>query len=107
MRVVYSLMECMARFMAVGYTVADMIRMATVNAAKALRMEHELGALAVGREADISIIDVVRGRWKFIDTVQQVFTGETALVPVQTIRAGEVFAPEWGPHPWGWLPEEA
>lgn len=107
MRVVYSLMECMARFMAVGYTVADMIRMATVNAAKALRMEHELGALAVGREADITILDVVQGRWKFIDTVQQVFTGETALVPVQTIRAGEVFAPEWGPHPWGWLPEEA
>jgi hypothetical protein len=26
---------------------------------------------------------------------------------VQTIRAGEVFAPEWGPHPWGWLPPEA
>ena len=63
--------------------------------------------LAVGREADITILDVVQGRWKFIDTVQQVFTGETALVPVQTIRAGEVFAPEWGPHPWGWLPEEA
>jgi dihydroorotase len=105
-RVVYSLMECMARFMAAGYTVTDMVRMATTNAAKALGMEDEIGALAVGREADITILDVVKGRWKFIDTVQHVFTGETAFAPVQTIRAGEVFAPDWGPHPWGWLPEE-
>jgi len=106
-RVVYSLLECMARFMAVGYTVADMVRMATVNAAAALGMAEELGALAVGREADITILEVVKGRWQFIDTLRQGFTGETALIPVQTIRAGEVFAPEWGPHPWGWLPEEA
>ena len=106
-RVVYSLMECMGRFMAVGYTVEDMVRMATVNAAKALGMEEELGAIAVGREADITILDVVYGRWKFVDTVQKVFTGEKALAPVLTIRAGEVFEPEWGPHPWGWLPEEA
>lgn len=106
-RVVYSLLECMGRYMAVGYTVADMVRMATVNAAKALGMADELGALAVGREADISVIEVVNGRWKFIDTVQKVFTGEKALVPVLTVRAGEVFEPEWGPHPWGWLPEEA
>ena len=106
-RVVYSLMECMGRFMAAGYTVEDMVRMATVNAAKALGMSDQIGSLAVGREADITILDVVNGRWKFIDTVQKVFTGETAMVPVLTVRAGEVFEPEWGPHPWGWLPEEA
>jgi dihydroorotase len=107
-RVVYSLMECMARFMAAGgYGLQDMVRMATVNAARALRMEDEIGALAVGREADITILDHVTGRWKFIDTVQHQFTGEDALAPVLTVRAGEVFEPEWGPHPWGWLPEEA
>jgi dihydroorotase len=106
-RVVYSLMECMGRFMAVGYSVQDMVRMSTVNAAKALGMEDELGAIAVGREADITIMDVVNGKWKFIDTTQKEFTGEKALVPVQTIKAGEVISPEWGPHPWGWLPPEA
>jgi dihydroorotase len=106
-RVVYSLMECMGRFMAAGYTVEDMVRMATVNAARALGMSDEIGALAVGREADITILDVTNGRWKFIDTVQKIFTGEKAMTPVLTIRAGEVYEPEWGPHPWGWLPEEA
>jgi dihydroorotase len=106
-RVVYSLMECMGRFMAAGYTVKDMVRMSTVNAAKALGLSDQIGAIAVGREADITIFDVANGKWKFVDTLQQEFTGDKALAPVQTIKAGEVFAPEWGPHPWGWLPPEA
>ena len=55
----------------------------------------------------LSIIDVVDGNWKFTDTLGQVFTGAKALVPVQTMRAGEMFSPDWGPYPWGWLPEEA
>jgi dihydroorotase len=68
---------------------------------------EELGAIAVGREADRSIFDLVSGQWRFIDTVGQVFTGEHAIVPVHTIRGGELIAPNWGPHPWGWLPEQA
>jgi dihydroorotase len=106
-RVVYSLMECMGRFMAVGYTVQDMVRMSTTNAAKALGMQDEIGALKVGREADITVFEVANGKWKFVDTVQKEFTGEKAMQPVVTIRAGEVITPEWGPHPWGWLPPEA
>ncbi len=106
-RIVYSLMECMGRFMAVGYTLADIVRMSTVNAAKALGLQDELGALAVGREADITILDHHQGRFKFVDTTQLVFSGDHALTPVLTVRAGEVFTPDWGPHPWGWLPEPA
>jgi dihydroorotase len=106
-RVVYSLLECIGRYMAVGYTVRDMVRMATANAAQALGMQDEIGALAVGREADISVIEEANGRWGFVDTLGQDFTGEKALQPVLTVRAGEVFTPGWGPHPWGWLPPEA
>ncbi len=106
-RIVYSLMECMGRFMAAGYTVADMVRMSTVNAAKALGLQDEIGALKVGMEADITIMDVAKGKWGFIDTTQKHFTGEKALTPVLTVKSGEVFTPEWGPHPWGWLPPEA
>ena len=104
---VHSLLECMAKFMAVGYTLADVVRMATTNAARALRMEDRLGAIAVGREADLTILDAVPGRWQYLDSAQRTFTGEHALVPVHTLRAGRLFAPDWGPYPWGWLPEEA
>ena len=101
------LLDGMSKFMAVGYSLADVVSMATDKAAKAIAMQDQLGAIAVGREADLSIFDVVSGRWKFFDTKEVPFVGEQALVPVQTIRAGELFAPDWGPYPWGWLPEEA
>ena len=105
--IVYSLLECMAKFMALGYSLPDVVRMTTTNAASALGLAGELGAIVVGREADLSIIDVVSGRWRFTDTLAQPFTGEHALVPVHTLKAGQLIAPNWGPHNWGWLPEEA
>jgi len=101
------LLDSMSKLMAVGYTLTDVVGMASSNAAKALGRQNELGALAVGREADITILDVVSGRWKFTDTNAVPFTGEKVLIPVQTLRAGEMFSPDWGPYPWGWLPEEA
>jgi dihydroorotase len=103
--IVFSLLECMAKFMAVGYTFEQVIRMTTTNAARLLGMSDEIGALAVGRVADITVLEVVRGAWQFRDCFGETFTGETALVPVHTVRAGELIAPEWGPHPWGWLPK--
>ena len=102
--IVYSLLECMAKFLSIGYRLADVVRMTTSGPAKALNLADRLGALAVGREADITIFDVVSGRWQFTDTTGTAFTGDDALVPVQTVRAGVVIPPNWGPHPWGWLP---
>jgi len=101
------LLDSMSKLMAVGYNLTEVVRMASSNAAKALGRQDEIGALAVGREADITVLDVVSGRWKFSDTKEVAFTGEKVLVPVQTLRAGEMFSPDWGPYPWGWLPEEA
>jgi dihydroorotase len=104
-RLVYSLLECMSKFLAIGYSLPDVVRMTTANAARAIGRQDSLGAIAVGREADLTILETVPGRWRFSDTTEQAFSGEQALVPVLTIRGGEVFEPEWGPHPWGWLPE--
>src|SRR5260221_319986 len=101
------LLDSMAKFMSIGYSLSDVVRMTTTNAARGIGLGDQLGAIAVGREADLSILDVVYGNWKFTDTVNQVFTGRQALVPVQTIRHGELFSPEWGPYAWGWLPEQA
>jgi dihydroorotase len=100
------LLDSLSKFMAVGYSLSDVVSMATNKAAKAIGRQDSLGALVVGREADISIVDVVSGKWKFTDTKEVPFTGEKALIPVQTVRAGELFSPDWGPYPWGWLPEE-
>jgi dihydroorotase len=101
------LLDSMSKFMAVGYSLSDVVTMASSKAAAAIKMQDQIGAIAVGREADLSIIEVASGKWKFVDSTRAPFTGDTVLVPVQTIRAGELFSPDWGPYPWGWLPEEA
>jgi dihydroorotase len=100
----HSLLECMAKFMSVGYTLSDVVKATTTNAAKTLGLADEIGALAVGRDADISIIDLVEGDFTFTDTTGKAFQGGYGLAPVYTLKAGEEFSPGWGTHPWGWLP---
>jgi dihydroorotase len=100
----HSLMECMAKFMAVGYSLAEVVKMTTANAAAAIGHADTLGSLAVGREADVTVFDVAEGDFVFTDTKKETFTGGWGLAPVQTVKAGAVYAPRWGTHPWGWLP---
>ncbi|GAC1325982.1 MAG: amidohydrolase/deacetylase family metallohydrolase [Chloroflexota bacterium] len=100
------LLDSMSKFLSLGYSLPDVVRMASCGAARAVGLQEQAGALAVGRSADVTIFDVVRGTWKFTDTKNVPFTGDRALVPVQTVRAGDLFSPDWGPYAWGWLPEE-
>lgn len=103
----HSLLECMAKFMSIGYSLADVVKATTVSAARTLGLADEIGAIAVGRDADLSIIDVVEGDFTFTDTRGQAFTGRYGIAPVRTVKAGEEFSPGWGTHPWGWLPATA
>jgi dihydroorotase len=103
----HSLLECMAKFMSIGYPLADVVKATTSSAARALSLQHEIGAIEVGRDADLSIIDVVEGDFTFTDTRGVAFRGGYGLVPVRTVKAGEEFSPGWGTHPWGWLPASA
>jgi dihydroorotase len=106
-RTLHSLVECMAKFMSIGYTLADVVKATTASAASALGLQHEIGSISVGRDADLSIIDVVEGDFTFTDSAGQEFRGGYGLVPVRTLKAGEEFSPGWGTHPWGWLPARA
>ena len=103
----HSLLECMAKFMAIGYTLADVVKMTTASPAKVLGLQDQIGAIAVGRDADLTILDLIEGDFTFTDTTGQAFRGGYGLVPVHTVRAGESHSPGWGTHPWGWLPESA
>ena len=105
MNTVHSMTEMLARFMALGFSLEDVIRMTTTNPAQALGMEDTLGSLAVGRTADISVLKEETGDWLFHDTEGGTLRGDKALVPIVTIKDGEAFSPDWGPRPWGWLPD--
>ncbi len=104
---VHSMTEMLSRFMALGFSLEDVIRMATANPAAAIGMCDTLGSVAPGRAADISVLEESTGDWLFRDTEEDTLRGDKALAPVVTIKGGEVFAADWGPRPWGWLPDSA
>lgn len=102
-----SLAEVMGKFLALGLELEDVVRMTTANAARSLGMESEIGSLAEGRIADISVFEVVEGDWLFRDNFGGTLRGKSAIVPRLAIRAGALMPIDYGPHPHGWLPEKA
>jgi len=102
---VHSMVEIMARFLGMGFTLEQVIAMSTANPARAIGEANRLGSLAVGRQADISVLEVRDGRWVVYDTLRDSMKIDKTVVPVLTVKRGRVFEPEWGPHPWGWEPE--
>jgi dihydroorotase len=102
---VHSMMEIMARFLGLGFTLEQVITMSTANPAKAIGAEHRLGSLAVDRQADISVLDLREGDWVVYDVLGTALRVNKAFVPVVTVKRGQMFTPEWGPRPWGWEPD--
>jgi dihydroorotase len=102
---VHSMVEIMARFLGLGFTFEQVITMCTANPARALGEHDRLGSLAVGRQADISVLELREGDWTVYDTLRDSMRIKQTVVPVLTLKRGQVFEPEWGPHPWGWEPE--
>ena len=104
---IHGLTETMSKFMAVGYSLEQVIKMVTIAPAKAVKMEKTIGSIKVGSDADISILSHQKGKWKFEDAQGNPFTGEEALIPIHTIIKGDMVSLDWGPHPWGWAPADA
>jgi len=97
--------EMMTRFLGLGFTLEQVVTMCTANPAKAIGAEGRLGSLSSGRQADISILRIVEGDWTVFDVLGASLSARQAMVPVLTVKRGELFAPEWGPRPWGWEPD--
>ena len=104
----HSLTECMNKFMALGLSLEDVVLRTTARPAEVLGMSEQLGSISPGREADLSILEIVDGDWIYRDNFGGVLRAQhAALAPRLTVRAGRIFKPSVGPRPWGWLPERA
>jgi dihydroorotase len=104
-RTVHSMTEMMTRFLGMEFTLEQIVTMCTANPAKAIGEQDRLGSLAVGRQADISVLQVNDGDWMVYDVLGASLRVDKAVVPALTVKRGQVFEPDWGPHPWGWEPQ--
>jgi len=102
---VHSMTEMMTRFLGLGFTLAQVVTMCTANPAQAIGAGHRLGSLAVGRQADVSVLELREGDWVVYDVLGAKLRVRQAVVPFVTVKRGQVFTPDWGPRPWGWEPD--
>jgi dihydroorotase len=102
---VHSMTEMMTRFLGLGFTLPQVVTMSTANPARAIGQEQRLGSLAVGRQADVSVLALREGDWVVYDVLGASLRVTQAVVPFLTVKRGQVFTPDWGPRPWGWEPD--
>ena len=102
-----TLVEYMAFFLALGFSLEEVIRMTTSAPAEAAGIADRAGRLREGGPADISILEVVEGRFTLTDVTGVSRIGERAILPYLTLKDGRVFEPSEGAHPWGFAPPAA
>ena len=104
---VHSMTEIMTRFLGLGFTLPQVVTMSTMNPAKAVGAENRIGNLAVGRQADVSVLELKEGAWVVYDILGAGLKVDRAFAPHLTVKRGEVFSPDFGPRSWGWWPDRA
>jgi dihydroorotase len=89
----FSLHHAMTEMLALGMPLAKVIATVTSNAARALRLGESLGSLQVGREADISVVELEHGDFTLVDGVGVTQPASERFKPDFVVRAGEVHEP--------------
>jgi dihydroorotase len=81
----------MSKFLNMGFTLEQVVAMATVNPARVIGRLPKLGTLQVGAPADVSVLEVVEGPVKFVDTRNNFRDGRVHLRPSTVVLNGVAF----------------
>jgi dihydroorotase len=84
----FNLTIAMTELMTLGMPLAEIIATVTANPAVMVRMEDEIGALKVGREADVSVLEILNGRFKLSDNSGVEVITDRLIRPVFCLRGG-------------------
>lgn len=89
----WSLVGTMDKLVALGVPLASVVAGATLNPARVLGMEHEIGTLAVGSRADVTVLERLEGRWTYADSSGDRLPVDERWLPSLVIRAGTPIRP--------------
>ena len=93
---VFDHLNVLSKFIHLGMSLDDVIRLTTETAAKTMGNGDRLGTLKIGAEADVTIMALEEGRFTFTDSMGVSVQGGQRLRHVRTVRAGRVYRP-WVP----------
>ena len=81
----------MSKMIGLGFTLPEVISMATAAPARVISRIPKHGTLQLGAPADLSILEIVEGPVSFVDTRNNTRQGKVYLRPAGTVVAGVAF----------------
>ncbi len=78
----------MSKMIHVGMPFEDVIEASTIAPARAMGKSHLIGSLAMGHQADVTILDVEEGQFAFGDTTGATEVLDSILVPRWVVKRG-------------------
>jgi dihydroorotase len=81
----------MSKFMNLGYTLEQVVTMATATPAKVINKLPKAGTLQVGAPADVSLLEVVEDAVSFVDTRNNKREGKIHIKPAGAVVAGVAY----------------
>ena len=87
---VFTLARTMAKFLHLGLSLPEVVRLATLGPATAIGRAEEFGTLRPGACADITVFRVLDGPVTYVDSEGASEQGTVDLAAVHTVRAGRL-----------------
>jgi dihydroorotase len=87
----FNLTHAMTELLTLGMKLPEIVATVTSNPARMLKMEDKIGTLAPGREADVSVMEVLKGRFELKDNTGNSVVASEMIVPAFALRAGQRF----------------
>ena len=81
----------MSKFLNMGFSLEQVIAMATINPAKVINRIPKLGTLQLGAPGDVSVLEIVDAPVEFVDTRNNKRHGKVHLKPANVVVAGVPF----------------
>jgi len=85
---VFDLLTTMDKFLHLGMDLDEIIRLTTAEPAKFLGRPHDIGTLAVGATADITVLDIEEGEFALTDSHETSRAGTQSFEVRHVFRAG-------------------
>jgi dihydroorotase len=89
---VFDLATTASKLLHLGLSLSEVIRRVTSTPAACIGRADELGSLRPGAAADVTLVRLAPGEWRFRDSAGAEELGGTRLEPVAVIRAGQRYA---------------
>jgi dihydroorotase len=88
---VYDQATTLSKFLFLGMSLPEVIRLTTTNPAQAIGKGGMLGTLRPGADGDLTICAVERGRFELEDCEGVKRVGRERIVPLMAVRNGRVY----------------